>query len=131
MERKRDGGEERGVRGGSETRGFRRQAAGSLSLRPTADAAGTENTVLFRRTLSPGFVFLSRGRAPSRWSPLREFVFALLSSLLLCRPLIVGRMSPSLSSVRACLSHNSICKVCVCVCGFCVCCVFFLISFTS
>ena len=134
--KKRDSGEERKVRGGSETGGFWPQVAGSLcfSGRPLFFAAGKENTVLFRRTLSPGFFFLSRGCAPKRWSSSpRVFIFFFLyfSPLyFLRRPLIVGRMlrSPgTYLSVSACLSHNSIC-VCVCL-WVCVCVCF--ISFTS
>lgn len=121
-EKRQRGGErsERGIGDG----GFRRQ--GALSGRPLTLLV--QKTLFYSEELPPGFVFLCRGRAPSRWSPLREFVFVLLSSLLLCRPLTVGRMSLSLFSVRACLSHNSICNVCVC--GFlCVLCFFFHIIY--
>lgn len=132
VDKKRDSGEERRVRGGSETGGFRPQVAGlpSFSGRPPF-AAGKENTVLFRRTLSPGFFLpFSRSCAQTMVSSPRVFVdFSPLYFFFFWRPLIVGRMllSPgTYVSVSACLSHNSICA-CKCVCLWVCVCVFHII----
>lgn len=55
--------------------GFRPQVAGLLSFSGRPLSLLVKKTLFYPEEHSPGFFFLPRGRAPERWSPLREFLF--------------------------------------------------------
>ena len=130
---KRDSGEERRVRGGSETGGFRPQVAGLLSFSGRPLSLLVEKTLFYpeEHSLLVFSSFLAVVRPSDGLLSASFFIFYFSPLYFFRRPLIVGRMLLSRGTYLECecvfvsQQHQ---HVCVCVCGYvCVC----FISFTS